>query len=146
MSNDNALTCSTVKLYHVAAKVDFTWEIPSSLRSTVEMEKIECSALPTTCKVFVPTDNPAGTGTSLVIAPTTLSASTPANYVNEGNKWIGRAYAYMLQPPSPGAVSYTVTFGGTGQRPTSAGMITPPTATYNTTFTGWYRVVADVKE
>ncbi len=142
VSNGKSLTCSTVKLYHVAAKADFTWEVASTLRSAVEIAGIECTGLPTTCKVFVPTDNPAGTGTSVVIGS---SSQNPANLVNEGNKWIGRATAYVLQPPSPGTIAYNVTFGGTGGRAAHSGTITPSADTYNPTFTGWYRVVADVK-
>ena len=142
VSNGKTLTCSTVKLYHVAAKMDFTWEIPSTLRKSTEIQQIACTGLPSTCKVFVPTDNPAGTATSVVIAP---AAQNPANVLNEGNKWIGRACAYVLQPPSPATVNYTVAFGGSGSRANTSGSITPPTDTYNTTFTGWYRVVAEVK-
>ena len=142
VENNKILTCSTVKLYHVAAKMDFTWEIPSSLRPSVEIQQIECTDLPTTCKVFVPTDNPTGTGSTIVIgsSPTTNAA----NFIDKGNKWIGRAYAFILQPPSPGTVNYTVTFGS-GSRNNTTGSITPTTASYSSIYTGWYRVIADVK-
>ncbi len=140
---NNTLTCSTVKLYHVAAKADFTWEVPSSLRKTVELQSITCKGLPTTCKVFEPTDNPVGTGSSVVLG---ASTDNPSFEVNEGNKWLGRAYAFILQPPSPGTVNYDVVFGGSGSRPAHSGSITPATDDYNTTFTGWYRVIADVQE
>ncbi len=145
VGNDETLTCSTVKLYHVASKVDFTWEIPASLRKTVELEKIECTDLPTTCKIFEPTNNPTGTGTSLVIAPESLKSSSPANYINDGNKWLGRAYAFMLQPPSPGTINYTVTFGGKALRQNTNGSITPSSDAYSNIYTGWYRVIADVQ-
>ncbi len=141
MSNNNVLTCSTVKLYHVAAKADFTWEVPESLRKTVELEKIECTGLPTTCKIFEPTDNPTtSTTTSVVLG---VSSLNPVNEVNEGNKWLGRAYAYVLQPPSPGTIDYTVTFGKL--RPNTTGSITPSNDAYSNVFTGWYRVIAEVK-
>ncbi len=143
VENNNILTCSTVKLYHVAAKVDFTWEVAASLHKTVNLEKIECTGLPTICKVFEPTENPTGTGSSVVLGVQPLN---PAFVVNEGNKWIGRAYAFMLQPPSPGTVNYTVTFGGSGLRPNTTGSITPVTDAYSNVYTGWYRVVADVKD
>ncbi len=142
VGNNNMLTCSTVKLYHVAAKADFQWEIPSSLRKTVEMQEIECTNLPTTCKIFEPTNNPAGTGSSIVIG---LATRNPANTITEGNKWIGRAYAFMLQPPSPGTINYTVTFDGSGLRPNTYGSITPSIDAYSNVFTGWYRVSADVQ-
>lgn len=144
VENNNILTCSTVKLYHVAAKMDFTWEIPSSLRSSVEIQQIECTDLPTTCKVFVPTDNTTGSGSTIVIGPSSTTTNA-ANFIDEGNKWIGRAYAFMLQPPSPGTVNYTVTFGGSGSRTYTTGSITPSTNTYSSIYTGWYRVIADVK-
>lgn len=143
MSNNDVLTCSAVKLYHTAAKVDFTWEIPSSLRPTVELRKIECTGLPSTCKIFEPTDNPAGTASSVVLGET---ADTPSFTVDEGNKWTGRAYAYMLQPPSPGTVGYTVTYGGSGSRPQTNGTVTPAADTYSNIYTGWYRVIASVVE
>ncbi len=137
-----ALTCSTVELYHVAAKVDFTWEVPASLRKTVALEKIECQQLPTTCKVFEPTSNQKGTATCTVLG---VSKLNPVNEVNDGNKWIGRAYAYVLQPPSPGTISYEVTFT-TVDRQNTKGSITPESDVYSNVFTGWYRVVANIKE
>ncbi len=143
MKTGDALTCSTVKLYHVAAKVDFTWEVPASLRNTVSIASIQCTDLPTTCKVFEPTSNPTGTATSTVLGAT---SDNPAFEVNEGNKWIGRAYAFMLQPPSPGTVHYTVTYGGSASRPATTSSITPATDAYSNVYTGWYRVIADVKE
>ena len=147
VENNKILTCSTVKLYHVAAKMDFTWEIPSSLRPSVEIQQIECTDLPTTCKIFEPTDNTTGSGSTIVIGPSSLKSTStvPVNYIDEGNKWIGRAYAFMLQPPSPGTVNYTVTFGGDGLRKNTTGSITPSTDTYSSIYTGWYRVIADVK-
>ncbi len=143
MSNNDVLTCSAVKLYHAAAKVDFTWEIPSSLRQTVELQKIECTGLPSKCKIFVPTGNTAGTSSSVVLGE---GMDNPSFEVNEGNKWTGRAYAYMLQPPSPGTINYTVTYGGSGLRPQTNGAVTPATDTYSNIYTGWYRVIASVKE
>ncbi len=134
-SNSNGgittLACSTVRLYHVAAKVDFMWEVSSSLQSTTELATITCTGLPTTCNIFKPTNNPSGTGTSLV-----LGATGAANAVNAGNKWLGRAYAFMLQPPADGKINYTVTFGGSALRPAITTSITP---------TGWYRIAATVK-
>ncbi len=132
------LTCSTVRLYHVAAKVDFTWEVASALQPSTELATITCTGLPTTCNVFEPTDNPSGNGTSLV-----LGTTGAANTVNEANKWLGRAYAFMLQPPTDGKINYTVTFGGSASRPAVTTSITP--ATLNDTYTGWYRVIATVE-
>ena len=135
------LTCSTVRLYHVAAKVDFTWEVPSTLQSTTEIASIQCTGLPTTCKIFEPTANPGGTGTCLV-----LDSSGAENQLDTGNKWLGRAYAFMLQPPSPGTINYTVSFGGSKPTTTQkSSSITPSTATYSNVFTGWYRVIATVE-
>ena len=143
VGNNNTLTCSAVKLYHVAAKADFTWEVPASLRPTVELQNITCTGLPTTCKVFEPTNNPTGTGKSVVLG---VSSLNPAFELNEGNKWLGRAYTFILQPPSPGTVNYNVEFSGSKMHPDHSGSITPAASDYNTTFTGWYRVIADVQE
>ena len=151
-NNVTTLTCSTVRLYHVAAKVDFTWEVASTLQSTTELASITCTGLPTTCKVFEPTNNPTGTGSCIVLGTsnssstsTTPSPSDPVNEVNAGNKWLGRAYAFMLQPPSTGEINYTVTYGGSGNKTATTSSITPDKTTYSKVFTGWYRVVATVE-
>lgn len=143
-ANDKSLTCSTVKLYHVAAKVDFTWEVAQDLQSTVELKKIYCTSVPTTCAIFKPTENPTtATTTSYVLSD--AATDKPAVATTPGNKWLGRACAYMLQPPSPGTINYTVEYGGTGSRDNTTKSITPDATTYSNVYTGWYRVVADVK-
>ncbi len=136
--NGQSLSCSTVKLYHAAAKVDFTWEVDASLQNGVALQSITCTSVPTICKIFTPTDNP-----TTQTADVTVLGSASSTAVNEGNKWIGRAYAYMLQQPSPGTLSYTVAFSGTANRPAVSKTFTP--ADYNDTYTGWYRVSAEVK-
>ncbi len=143
-ANDKSLTCSTVKLYHVAAKVDFTWEVAQDLQSTVELKKIYCTDVPTTCAIFKPTENPTTTiTTSYVLSDD--ATDNPAVTTTPGNKWLGRACAYMLQPPLPGKINYTVEYGGTDSRDNTTKSITPDATTYSNVFTGWYRVVADVK-
>lgn len=143
MGNGKSLTCSTVKLYHVAAKVDFTWEVAQELQSTVELKKISCTDIPTTCAIFKPTENPTtATKTAYVLSDQTTD--NPAVATTPGNKWLGRACAYMLQPPSPGTINYTVEYGGTASRANTVSSITPDASTYSNVFTGWYRVVADV--
>ena len=148
-NNVTTLTCSAVRLYHVAAKVDFTWEVASKIQSTTELASITCTGLPTTCKVFEPTNNPTGTGSCIVLGTssssstsTTPSPSDPVNEVNAGNKWLGRAYAFMLQPPT-GEISYTVTYNGSAKKTDTKTSITP--TTLNDKFTGWYRVIATVE-
>ena len=153
-TNNNAttLTCSTVRLYHVAAKVDFTWEVASDKQSTTELASITCTDLPTTCKVFEPTNNPtqdaSGNATntgSCIVLGTSSSISTPVNEVNAGNKWLGRAYAFMLQPPTDGKINYTVTYSGSANKTATTSSITPDQTTYSKVFTGWYRIVATVE-
>ncbi len=141
-SNGTTLTCSTVKLYHAAAKADFTWEVEAGLRTGTELKSITCTGLPTTCKIFKPTENPAGTATSTILG---AAADNAAYTVSEGNKWTGRAYAYVLQPPTPGTLSYTVAYGGTAGRANTTATMTPATASFSKVFTGWYRVAATVK-
>jgi hypothetical protein len=147
------LTCSTVRLYHVAAKVDFTWEVASDKQSTTELASITCTGLPTTCKVFEPTNNPTqdasgnetNTGSCIVLG--TEGATGVVNTVNAGNKWLGRAYAFMLQPPatSNGTINYEVTYSGSANKTETKSSITPDQTTYSKVFTGWYRVVATVE-
>lgn len=140
IGNSKGITCSTVKLYHVAAKVDFTWEVAEDLQSTVELKKISCTGIPTTCAIFKPTENPTTAATSTVYVLSDDATNKPAVATTPGNKWIGRAYAYMLQPPSPGTINYTVEYGG---KSNTIGSITPGDS-YSNVFTGWYRVVANV--
>ena len=138
---DGTLTCSTVKLYHVAAKVDFTWEVPTSLQQTTELASITCTGLPTTCKVFEPTGNPTTATTNCLVLGSSSDSATPITEVNAGNKWLGRAYTYVLQPSS-GTINYTVTYGGTSGKKETTAKFTP--ASVNNVFTGWYRIIATV--
>lgn len=141
-TNTKTLTCSAVKLYHAAAKVDFTWEVPTALQPTTSIASITCTGVPTVCKIFEPTANPTTSTADCLVLGTTSSTATPVNEATTGNKWIGRAYAYMLQPAS-GTISYTVTYGGSAGRTALSTTFTP--ASVNNVFTGWYRIVADVK-
>ncbi len=119
---------SKTRLYHCAAKIDFTWEVVKSLQETTSINNIVVTTLPTTCKLFKPTDNPAGT------SQVTINTKTDT-------KWIGREYIYALQPPA-GTITYNVDF--TGTRTDIIGRTFTP-ASLNSTFTGWYRIVALVK-
>ena len=139
---DGTLTCSTVKLYHVAAKVDFTWEVATSLQSTTEIASITCTGVPTTCKIFEPTDNPTTATANCLVLGSSSDSATPITEVNAGNKWLGRAYAYVLQP-SGGAINYTVTYGGTSGKQATTATFAPTSV--NNVFTGWYRIIATVK-
>jgi len=132
----NTITVGNVRLYHCAAKVDFKWEVAEALRSTTSVASITCTGLPTTLKVFAPTENPEGTGTSIV-----LGGDNAVNALTPENKYIGRAYAYVLQPANNDKkVSYTVTFNGKDNTTTTTEAAT------NSIYTTWYRVVAEVKD
>lgn len=127
------------RLYHCAAKADFKWEVPTALQPTVSVSTITVKGLPTQLKVFEPTHNPAGDGSCPLLA-----ASDAVNALTPGNKWIGREYAYVLQPPtttsdSDGKISYGVTFTGTHA---DASKQTP--AATNPVFTTWYRINANI--
>ncbi len=139
---EDKLVLGEVRLYHCAAKYDFTWQVDSVLRSTVKMKSITVTNLPTTCKVFEPTNNPTGTNNILLASST--AADNPADTIDIGSQWTGRAYCYGLQNPTvganTGAMTYTATFTG---HDNVNGSLTP--ATKNPVFTGWYRVVAKVK-
>ena len=133
MMKSNNPVCGTLRLYHCAAKYDFTWEIPTSLQTSVTIATITLNNLPTYCKFFEPTNNPGTTTASVSL----LGGSSP-NAVTEGNQWIGRAYTYALQRPDA-QLPYTVTFSGKSD-------VTKTFApTKNTVFTGWYRVIATVE-
>ncbi len=122
------IRCGTVRLYHCAAKVDFTWEMDASLRQTESVASITVKNLPTSCKLFMPTANPEGTATQSIA--TTIET-----------QWIGREYRYMLQPPT-GIINYDVGFSGS-RTDVSNAAFNP--VSVNGVFTGWYRIVATVK-
>lgn len=85
-------------LYHVAAKVDFMWEAENHTQATT-MKKIEVLNAPTQGYVFKPTKNAKPTSYSSEYVLPVLETT------DEGNKWEGRAYDYMLQP-----VNYTLQY------------------------------------
>lgn len=127
-SVDDRARCGTVRLYHCAAKVDFTWEMDASLITSESVNSIVIHELPTSCSLFAPTYNPDD-----IYREETITTDVDT-------KWIGREYRYVLQP-SIGDISYSVYFNE-GRDPTSM-MFSP--VTINRVFTGWYRIVAKVK-
>ena len=133
----STLSFGPVRLYHCAAKYDFTWEVAAALQGTTSLSSITLRNLPTTCRVFQPTQNPAGTATRTVIGNAEAD-----NRLTPANQWIGRAYTYALQPPA-GTVDYTVTFAGSASRPQKEASFTP--ALLNDTYTGWYRIIANIE-
>lgn len=126
-SSANKILCGTLRLYHCAAKVDFTWEMDASLRATESVSGITLWELPTSCRLFSPTWNPDEEYTSVSI---TTDVDT---------KWIGRQYFYILQP-NTGEFTYSVSYSG--ERATTNSRFSPTTV--NRVFTGWYRVVAKI--
>lgn len=140
-----------VRLYHCAAKADFKWEVVEDNRPGVKMQSITVKGLPTKLKVFEPTHNPAPTSESTTYYDCNLLASSGAvNPLTDDNCWLGREYAYILQPPtttSPddGQLTYSVTFTGrsSDEKNHPADQTTSPAT--NPVFTTWYRVNADIK-
>ena len=152
----------TVRLYHCAARVDMTWEVAAyddagnvdydntlDLQSTTALKGIELQGLPTSLKVFQPTQNVATGGTyDALLAHSTVDA---VSKITPGNQWIGRAVAYVTQPNTSGKgtdgkIGYGVSFsnpsGGTEKSDVTS---STPSAT-NTYYTTWYRVNARIKE
>lgn len=125
-SSGGGVRCGEIRLYHCAAKIDYTWEVPAEMRAETSISSIKVTGLPTDCKIFEPTANPA--------SPVTTHTITTA----VDSKWIGREYFYALQPKT-GAITYDVDFAGS--RTDIAGRVFAP-ASVNKTFTGWYRVIA----
>ena len=152
----------TVRLYHCAARVDMTWEVAAyddagnvdydntlDLQSTTALKGLELQGLPTSLKVFQPTQNVATGGTyDALLAHSTVDA---VSKITPGNQWIGRAVAYVTQPNTSGKgtdgkIGYGVSFsnpsGGTEKSDVTS---STPSAT-NTYYTTWYRVNARIKE
>lgn len=126
---EGGIQCGTIRLYHCAAKIDYTWEIDKAQQTTTSVNSITVKSLPTTCKVFEPTKNPSTTVTTQNITATT------------DTKWLGRGYFYALQPQN-GSLTYDVDFNGSHADITDR-TFTP--SSLNPTFTGWYRVIATVQ-
>lgn len=152
----------TVRLYHCAARVDMTWEVAAyddagnvdydktlDLQSTTAVEVIRLQGLPTSLKVFQPTQNVATGGTYEVAL--VHSTNDAVGKITPGNQWIGRAVAYVTQPytsgnGTDGKISYGVSFTNpSGGTPKAEVATTTPSAT-NTTYTTWYRVNARIRE
>lgn len=141
-----------VRLYHCAAKADFKWEVVEDNRPGVKIQSITVKGLPTKLKVFEPTHNPAPTSESTTYYDCSLLAPSGAvNPLTDDNCWLGREYAYILQPPtttSPddGQLTYSVTFMGrsSDDKNHPAAQTTSPAT--NPVFTTWYRVNADIKD
>ena len=156
----------TVRLYHCAARVDMTWEVAAyddagnvdydktlDLQSKTALKCILLQGLPTSLKVFQPTQNETTGGTyDTYDAMLAHSTDDAVSKITPGNKWIGRAVAYVPQPNTSGdgtdgKIDYEVSFsnpsGGTVVK--SDVKSSTPSAT-NTTYTTWYRVNARIKE
>lgn len=112
-----------VRLYHCAAKADFQWESTSA----VTVNSITIKNLPTTCKIFQPTQNTNADGE---ITITTDMSS----------KWIGRRCVYVFQPSS--TLTYDVDLEGK----TDLTNLASPSAVSGTNFTTWYRIRANITD
>ncbi len=140
---EHELVMGNIRLYHVAAKYDFTWEVADKeLQKTTAVNTITVTGLPTQCKIFEPANNPDGTAIE--------TASTEPIKTDIGSQWIGRGVVYGLQR-ADASLPYTVTFkdvDGLDTTPTKADVSTtftlPTGVTKNALFTGWYRVIAEV--
>lgn len=129
------------RLYHCAAKADFKWEVAEALQPAVSVSTITLSDLPTQLRVFAPTHNLAASASCSLLA-----ISGAVNPLTIGNKWLGREYAYVLQPPTTssaddGKLKYNVSFTG-GHLAVADRYSSPAT---NPVFTTWYRINADIK-
>lgn len=112
-----------VRLYHCAAKADFQWESTSA----VTVNSIKIKNLPTTCKIFQPTQNTNADGQMQITT-------------DMSSKWIGRKYVYVFQPYDPSTLTYDVDLEGKNKLTNLAS----PSAVSGTNFTTWYRIRAKV--
>ena len=111
-----------VKLYHSAARVDFQWESTTA----VTVNSIKIKDLPTTCKIFQPTQNTNADGEMTITT-------------DVSNKWIGRKYIYVFQPYNPSTLTYDVKFDGKDE---IEDLHSP--AAISGDFTTWYRIRANI--
>lgn len=138
------------RLYHCAAKADFKWKVDETLRPGVAISTLTIKGLPTQLKVFQPAHNPAPSVAHPAYSCLLLAASNAVNPLDDGNRWIGREVAYVLQPPTTtaandGMLTYDVTFTGRtpAEKNNAPDNLSAPAT--NPVFTTWYRVSADVE-
>lgn len=112
-----------VRLYHCAAKADFQWESTSD----ITVNSITIKNLPTTCKIFQPTQNTNAGGQMQITT-------------DMSSKWIGRKCVYVFQPSS--TLTYDVDLKGKNKLTNLAS----PSAVSGTNFTTWYRIRANITD
>ena len=113
---------NVVKLYHCAAKADFQWESTSA----ITVNSITIKNLPTTCKIFKPTQNTNADGQMQITT-------------DMSSKWIGRKCVYVFQPYNPSTLTYDVDLEGKTDRTN----LTSPSAVSGD-YTSWYRIRANI--
>lgn len=126
-------------LYHVAAKVDFMWEAANHTQETT-MKRIEVLNAPTQGYVFKPTKNVKPTSyTNEYVLPVLETT-------DEGNKWEGRSYTYMLQPENY-SLQYKVNTqkGGNTYSNTVTTSETGMTGGQHEIYAAWYLVRLNLK-
>ncbi len=134
-SKKHELVMGDVRLYHVAAKYDFTWEVAKDIQSTTAVNTITVTDLPTQCTIFNPVNNPTDAQT----------ASAEEITTDVGSQWLGREVVYGLQR-SDAKMIYDVTFKDVdGDGTAKSNVTTTFSPTKDNLFTGWYRVIATVK-
>lgn len=112
-----------VRLYHCAAKADFQWESTSD----ITVNSITIKNLPTSCKIFQPTQNTNADGQMQITT-------------DMSSKWIGRRCVYVFQPSS--TLTYDVDLEGK----TDLTNLVSPSAVSGTNFTTWYRIRANITD
>lgn len=122
-------------LYRVAAKVDFQWEAQDHT-SYSTIKKIEVTNAPTQGYCFKPVGNVKGTSYTNEYTATVLSSDE----VNEGNKWEGRAYSYMLQPQN-----YSLTYKVTTEQGSKTVTTSETGMNKSEIYSAWYMIRLNLK-
>lgn len=129
-SSKNKLT-----LYRVAAKVDFQWEAEDH-NTTNTIKEIEIFNVPTSGYAFKPVGNVSGVSYNGYAPMKVFSESE----VNEGNKWEGRAYTYMLQPEN-----YSLTYKVTTEQGSKTVTTSETGMNKSEIYSAWYMIRLNLK-
>ncbi|MDO4497028.1 MAG: hypothetical protein Q4B58_04225 [Bacteroidales bacterium] len=135
-------------LYHVAAKVDFQWNVESSNAQPNVAKSILIKNAPAVGYAFRPTERPSSSKfySKLLLGEEEAEDSSDAVAVNPGNQWSGRACTYMFQP---GWLEYKFTTVNNEAEGGYHGTADPDELVHGETadiFASWYKINISIKD
>lgn len=119
-------------LFHVAAKVDFLWNVADNAQSVISLTEMTVNGLSRTGYLFRPNENgvPAHDATYTRVIP-----------INIGNQWDGRAYFYAIPYSNGTKYPLTLDLKAADGKPDKKGVALdiPYTLSTENPYTHWMR-------